>query len=144
MDAVKEIKDLVAMLDRHDRTNLEYGWNARDIYLSEKIGKYSKKGYTDLVDIIAVYWSTTDDCNDEHGSIVMDIVCALVFMTKDFERFNSLTDGIEPSNLRELLSSSVLAVQILDLPIKTFKEAFTNVYDKEIADSKPEKETVDA
>lgn len=144
VDAVKEIQDLVAMLDRYDKTKVEYGWNARDVYLAEKINKYSKKEYEDLIEIVAVYWSTTDDCDDEHGSIVMDIVCALAFMAEDFKRFDFFTEGIESSGLRDLLLKSVIAVQAFGLPVSEFKDAFTNVYDQEVADSKPTKEEVDA
>lgn len=136
MDAVKEIQDLVAMLNKNDETKDKYGWNARDIYLAKKIGKYSKEEYKDLIDIISVHWSTTDDCNDEHGSVVMDIVCALVFMLEDFKRFNFLTEGIKSSRLRDLLSKSVVAIQVFGVPHEEFKDAFfTNVYDRELADA---------
>jgi hypothetical protein len=144
VDAVKEIQDLVAMLDRYDKTKVEYGVNARDVYLAEKIGKYSEKEYEDLIDIIAVHWSTTDDCDDEHGSIVMDIVCALVFMLGDFKRFDFFTEGIESSGLRDLLTLSVTTVKELGIPVSEFKDAFTNVYDQEVANSKPTKEEVNA
>lgn len=144
MDAIKEIQDLTAMLNKYDKTKVEYGWNARDVYLAEKIGKYSKKEYEQLLDVIAVHWSVTDDCNDEHGSIVMDIVCALAFMLEDFERFDFFTEGIESSGLRDLLSKSVIAIQMLGLPIDDFKDAFTNVYDQEVANSKPTKEEINA
>ena len=144
MDAIKEIQDLTSMLDKYDKTKVEYGVNARDVYLAEKIGKYSEKEYEDLIDIVAVYWSTTDDCNDEHGSIVMDIICALVFMLGDFKRFDSLTEGIESSGLRDLLTLSVTTVKELGIPVSEFKDAFTNVYDQELADSKPTKEEVNA
>ena len=144
MDAIKEIQDLTSMLDKYDKTKVEYGVNARDVYLAEKIGKYSEKEYENLIDIVAVYWSTTDDCNDEHGSIVMDIICAFVFMLGDFKRFDSLTEGIESSGLRDLLSLSVTTIKELGIPISEFKDAFTNVYDQEVADSKPTKEEVSA
>ena len=144
MDTVKEIQDFTFMLDRYDKTRVEYGWNARDVYLAEKIGNYSKKEYEKLLDVIAVHWSVTDDCNDEHGSIVMDIICALVFMLGDFKRFDFFTEGIESSGLRDLLSLSVTTIKELGIPVSEFKDAFTNVYDQEVADSKPIKEEVSA
>jgi hypothetical protein len=144
MDTIKEIQDLVAMLDRYDKTKVEYGVNARDVYLAKKIGNYSKKEYKQLLDVIAVHWSVTDDCNDEHGSIVMDIICALVFMLEDFEQFNFFTEGIESSGLRDLLTLSITTVKELGIPVSEFKDAFTNVYDQEVANSKPTKEEVNA
>ena len=144
MDTVKEIQDFTFMLDRYDKTRVEYGWNARDVYLAEKIGNYSKKEYEKLLDVIAVHWSVTDDCNDEHGSIVMDVVCVLAFMLEDFEKFNFFTEGIEPSGLRNLLTKSIATIKELGLPIEEFKDAFTNVYDQEVANSKPIEEEVNA
>ena len=144
MDAIKEIQDLTAMLNRYDKTKVVYGVNARDVYLAEKIGKYSEEEYKQLLNVIAVHWSVTDDCNDEHGSIVMDIICALVFMLEDFEQFNFFTEGIESSGLRDLLTLSITTVKELGIPVSEFKDAFTNVYDQEVADSKPIKEEVSA
>jgi hypothetical protein len=144
MDAIKEIQDLTAMLNRYDKTKVVYGVNARDVYLAEKIGKYSEEEYEQLLNVIAVHWSVTDDCNDEHGSIVMDIICALVFMLEDFEQFNFFTEGIESSGLRDLLTLSITTVKELGIPVSEFKDAFTNVYDQEVADSKPIKEEVSA
>jgi hypothetical protein len=145
LDSLVEVKDLVAMLDRHDKTKDNYDWNARDNYLKEKVNKYSEKEYDELTEIIATYWSTTDDCNDEHGSIVMDIMCTLVFLLEDYERFDFLVKDIEQSNLRDLLIKCVEVIrEVSFLSAKDFKDGFTNVYDRELADTEPTKEEVNA
>jgi hypothetical protein len=145
LDSLIEVKDLVTMLDRHDKTKDKYDWNARDNYLAEKVNKYSEKEYDELTEIIATHWSTTDDCNDEHGSIVMDIMCTLVFLLEDYKRFDFLVEDIEQSNLRDLLIKCVEAIkEVSFLSAKDFKDGFTNVYDRELADKEPTKEEVNA
>ena len=74
----------------------------------------------------------------------MDVVCVLAFMLEDFEKFNFFTEGIEPSGLRNLLTKSIATIKELGLPIEEFKDAFTNVYDQEVANSKQTKEEVNA
>jgi len=145
LDAAEEIKDLVAMLKRHDETKDKYDWNARDNYIAQKVKKYSQKEYNELSVIIATHWSTTDDCNDEHSSIVMDIVCTFVFLTEDYERFDFLVKDVESSNLRDLLIECVETIKEMPfLTAKAFHNGFTNVYDKELADKEPTKEEVNA
>jgi hypothetical protein len=77
--------------------------------------------------------------------MVLDIVCALVFLMEDYERFDFLVKDVESSNLRDLLIECVATIrEIPFLTAKAFYNGFVNVYDKELADKEPTKEEVNA